>query len=180
MEPYEKQLEIDFSLLEENLRDHSINYAKCGEHYADLKTEAENIKLLLEEIKNKLNMERSTIDLEIRNDWSIAFAAKPTENGIKAYIETHAQMVDINVRYFDTRKNLIEKQDEVDKVSTSLKAFEHRRSNLEDLVKLYINNYWSKPKVKQEAVDKLGAEERRAAHNEKIKKTMLRRKNKNV
>lgn len=103
-------------------------------------------------IKRKLDSQIAGLELDIReNPENFGFSTqnspgkiKITEGAIQSFLLADEELLEI-------RKELLEKEFEVNTQKTLLQALHHKKSALEYLVKLYLNGYWAaKPIVPDE------------------------------
>jgi hypothetical protein len=140
---YEDDLRIDKDSLEECLVKQPELYAKWSTIWADATQERD-------QSKERLNIVRADLDMKIRKSWDIlGFDKKPTDMAINTWICAHND-------YRKANFELIQKTHAVNVLEAAKWAFQHRKDALDNLVKLYLNNYYSDSKaVGQEARDML-------------------------
>lgn len=141
MTEYEKDISIDEHQLEFEL----LRQPKLFLKYSELSVDANFIK---DKAKEQLEVLKSEIDLEIRNDFAkFGFTAKPTEGAIKATIlqqEEYQKATDVCMQLTSTYNSL-----------NGVKlALDHKRKSLELLVSLIIRGYSSEIKVPEEFTKK--------------------------
>lgn len=161
MNDYKKDLEIDFSNLEECWRTQASNYMKWSEKWANAVAERDRAKELVETI-------RAEVDAEIRAMYG---KKKPTEAAISS-------KVDLDGRYKDAVQNYIEKTRIANLYYSTKSAFESRKKALEGLTQLWLGGYWSEPKIPYQIKEKVKSDptkyqqEQKAklAQNERLKK----------
>lgn len=130
---YNKDLEIDFSRLDEIWRDHSVKFMKWSEKWVNAVSERDRAKEALEVVKAEL-------DSEIRTKY---VGKKPTEAAINSMITT-------NKEYQEAVSKLIDANESVNLLASAKTAFEHKKKALESLTQLWIQGYWSEPKIQSE------------------------------
>lgn len=127
---FEKDLFINKFKLDEECLSHSSIYFRYAEAQQEAKTEVskadDNLKLTLAER-----------EVAIRKAFADA-GTKVTESLISANVER-----DENV--LQARRKLRKAQDIFNKLTVAVQAFEHRKSELDNLVKLYCSGYYSTP-----------------------------------
>jgi hypothetical protein len=140
---YENDLHIDKDSLEECLVEQPRLYGKWSNAWAQAIKERD-------QAKEDLNIKRAELDMKIRKSWDIhGFDKKPTDMAITTWICAHEEY---------RRKNfhLIQATYNVNILEAAKWAFQHRKDALDNLVKLYLNNYYADSKaVGQEARDML-------------------------
>ena len=134
---YNKDLEIDFSRLDENWRDHSKNYMEWSERWVNAVADRDRAKEGLDVVKAEL-------DQEIRNR---EYNKKPTEAAISSMILTHRN-------YRSAYELLTKATEKVNLLMSAKLAFEHHKAALEGVTKLWLNGYWSEPRIPMEIKDK--------------------------
>ena len=140
---YEKDLHIDKDSLEECLVEQPELYAKWSIIWADATQERDHAK-------ENLNIVKAELDMKIRKSWDIlGYDKKPTDMAITTWICAHD-------KYRKANFELIQKTHAVNVLEAAKWSFQHRKDALDNLVKLYLNNYYSDSKaVGQEARDML-------------------------
>jgi hypothetical protein len=153
-EDYNKDLEIDFHRLDENWRDHSMNYMQWSEKWV-------NAVAARDRAKEQLDLIKAELDQKIR------FEAKTklTESAISSMITTHSD-------YQTAAERLHACNEEVNLYVMAKSAFEHRKVALEGLTKLWVSGYWSEPKIVGEVKDQVQTEkmQRKLNENERLQK----------
>ena len=136
---YEKDLYIDKDSLEDCLVKQPELYGKWSTIWATAIEERDRAK-------DNLNVEKARLDMKVRKSWDIlGFDKKPTDMAITTWICA-------NNDYRKANFNLIEKTHAVNVLESAKWAFQHRKDSLDNLVKLYLNNYYADSKaVGQEA-----------------------------
>jgi len=134
---YNKDLEIDFNRLDENWRDQSSNYMDWSQKWVNAVTKRDRAKEGLDVVKAEL-------DRELRNR---DYDKKPTETALNAMIITHEN-------YRAAFELLTEANEEVNLLASAKSAFEHRKKALEGLTQLFVNGYWSEPRISGEFKEK--------------------------
>jgi hypothetical protein len=127
---YNQDLEIDFSRLDENWRDHSANYMQWSEKWVNAVAERDRAKENLDVVKAEL-------DREVRDS---TLGKKPTETAITAMITMHS-------KHRAAVEQLNTANEKVNLLASAKSAFDHRKKALEGLTQLWVNGYWSEPKV---------------------------------
>lgn len=127
---FEKDISINKYKLDEECLSHSSLYFRYSSMQADAKTRVSKAKDNLELVEAERN-------LAIRKTLSES-GTKVTEAMI-----TSALIVDKEV--IEAKNQVREAEDVFMKLSVAVQAFEHRKSELDNLVKLYCSGYYSIP-----------------------------------
>ena len=135
---YNKDLEIDFNRLDENWRDQSSNYMDWSQKWVNAVTKRDRAKEGLDVVKAEL-------DREIRNR---EHKTKLTEAAINAVIITHEN-------YRVAFELLTQANEDVNLLASAKSAFEHRKKALEGLTQLFVNGYWSEPRISGDFKEKV-------------------------
>ena len=140
---YENDLRIDKDSLEECLVEQPELYAKWSTIWADAVQERDHAK-------EDLNVTRADLDMKVRKSWDIlGFDKKPTDMAITTWICAHAD-------YRKANFILIQKTHATNVLEAAKWSFQHRKDSLDNLVKLFLSNYYSDSKaVGQDARDML-------------------------
>jgi len=152
---------IDKFQLEEEWQKQPYLFEKWSTRYAEAVDEKDRLKLKIEVVK-------ADIENDIRNDpKKFGLGDKPTVNAIAAVVTTNEDVVTLTGAYLDAVKN--------SNILQGVKeAMNHRKSALENLVKLFLNSYYTKPDAPAEFVQKI-EEEVAAESQEKIKKKLRKK-----
>lgn len=160
---YSEDLKIDFAQLDLNWRDQAANYMHWSNKWVAAVSERDRAK-------ENLDVIRAEVDREIREAYS---GKKPTEAAISALVST-------NTRYRKASDQLIDLNEKVNLFVSAKSAFEHRKKALEGLTQLWVNGYWSEPKISGTIKEKLGNKEAGYVNEQKTKlasnKRLLERK----
>ena len=160
---YSEDLKIDFAQLDLNWRDQAANYMHWSNKWVAAVSERDRAK-------ENLDVIRAEVDREIREAYS---GKKSTEAAISALVST-------NTRYRKASDQLIDLNEKVNIFVSTKAAFEHRKKALEGLTQLWVNGYWSEPKISGVAKEKLGNKEVGYVNEQKTKlasnKRLLERK----
>ena len=140
---YEKDLHIDKDSLEECLVEQPELYAKWSNIWAEATRERD-------QAKENLNIKKADLDMKVRKSWDIlGFDKKPTDMAITTWICAHGE-------YREANSELIQATYAVNVLDAAKWSFQHRKDALDNLVKLYLNNYYADSKaVGSEARDML-------------------------
>lgn len=127
---FEKDISINKYKLDEECLSHSAIYGRYSQAQADAKTQVTKAKDNLELVQAERN-------IKLRNELS-ASGAKVTEAMINSYLIVDEKVV-------EAKNQVREAEDVYGKLSVAVQAFEHRKSELDNLVKLYCSGYFSVP-----------------------------------
>ena len=131
---YEKDLHIDRDSLEECLVKQPELYAKWSTVWADATQERDRSK-------ENLNIVRAELDMKVRKSWEIlGFDKKPTDMAITTWICAHE-------KYRRANFELIRETHAVNVLESAKWAFQHRKDALDNLVKLFLSNYYADSKA---------------------------------
>lgn len=125
---YQMDVTIDPSELDREWRDHpALMY-----YYGEAKAKAQ---YKLDLAKEKLDLLTAEADKEIREGFD---SKKPTEAAITNMIMTRSEIV-------EARKAVLEARHKFALLSAAVEAFQHRKSALENLVRLFGMQYYAEP-----------------------------------
>jgi len=127
---FDKDLSIDKYQLDKECVTHSQLYY----HYSELAANAKNNVGIL---SDNLKLLMSETNTKIRNRF-IKTETKYTEALINAEVEKNQEVVEAREKLRDAELNLA-------KIQAGVSAFEHRKSQLDNLVRLYCAGYFSTP-----------------------------------
>ena len=127
---FEKDISINKYKLDEECLSHSSLYFRYSSMQADAKTRVS---------KAKDNLE--LVQAERYDAIKEAFEKK----GIKTTIPMMDKVVLSDSEVIEAKNKLREAEDVFAKLSVAVQAFEHRKSELDNLVKLYCSGYYSVP-----------------------------------
>lgn len=127
---FEKDISINKFKLDEECISHSSLYGRYASACSDAKTEVSRAKDNLELVQAERN-------LEIRKELADS-GVKVTEAMVTASLVNDEQVI-------KAKNKLRETEDVYGKLSVAVQAFEHRKSELDNLVKLYCSGYYSMP-----------------------------------
>lgn len=125
---YQMDVTIDPSELDREWRDHPA--LMC--YYGEAKAKAQ---YKLDLAKEKLDLLTAEADREIREGFD---SKKPTEAAIANMIMTRSEIV-------EARRAVLEARHEFALLSAAVEAFQHRKSALENLVRLFGMQYYAEP-----------------------------------
>ena len=127
---FQKDISINKYKLDEECLSHSSIYARYGTMQAEAKT-------AVSRAKDNLELTESERNLAIRNELSNK-GVKVTESMINSLLISDEAVI-------KAKNELREAEDIYNKLSVAVQAFEHRRAELDNLVKLYNSGYYSVP-----------------------------------
>jgi len=106
-------------------------------HYFRYAEAAQQAKVRVSELEDKLKLVTAEQNINIRNEF-INNGVKFTESVIDAELTKDEKVKAM-------RERVREAQREAGTLAVAVSAFEHRKSELDNLVRLYIAGYWSQP-----------------------------------
>jgi hypothetical protein len=165
------EYENDLCINKHHLDEEWLRQPMLYQQYSELLAEAEAAK---GEAQAKLDYIRAKLDSEIRGNPSEFGLLKATEGAIEATIQTQDEYRKAVAETIETKKNL-------KIIEGVVRAMDHKKNALEDLVQLWLRGYWSEPSVKTEVKDKL-IERSKEKQDEALKnneRMMKRRKGEN-
>ena len=154
---FEKDLSIDKYKLDDECVTHSGLYYR----YSDLEADAKNqVGILADNLKLKMG----EVNIEIRNGF-IKKEVKFTEAVISAEVEKDEKVIEV-------REELRKAELSHSRLQAGVRAFEHRKSQLDNLVKLYCAGYFSTPSngKPKDSINEQASREARAGLNKNGKK----------
>lgn len=127
---FEKDVSINKYKLDEECLSHSSLYFRYSSMQADAKTRVSKAKDNLELVEAERN-------LAIRKELAES-GTKTTESMINSILIVDKEVI-------EAKNQVREAEDIFMKLSVAVQAFEHRKSELDNLVKLYCSGYYSVP-----------------------------------
>jgi hypothetical protein len=127
---YKQEINIDPGNLDLECLEHAGRFQRYSQ-------EAAEAKMAMEKGKRELEVTTALVELDVRKQ-AIAKDLKQTESTIKALCTVDPRMTLAHEKFHDLRKNY-------EILSTAVAAFEHRKTNISDLVKLHGQGYFSSP-----------------------------------
>lgn len=163
---YEKDLQIDGQALDLEFLNQASLMMKYAKHSANKRKE-------LEEAKQALDIAKAETDKKIRDKPSTFLSeGKVTETAVSNAILNH---IDYQAAY----TTYLEAKFEADMAQGAVNAFEHRKSALENLVRLYGQQYFAGPnmplEINRDWVQKQAKEEANDTAQKGVEKMMRRR-----
>lgn len=140
---FSDDIQINRFKLDEECTNHSNKYYHWSEKLAKAKNK-------LAEEEDALDLIQSQEELEVRKNWNDA-NGKQTEGSIKALLVSNKE-----IRKQVTKT--IQAKNEVNILQASVGAMDHRKAMLDNLVTLFIRNFYSSPTGKNDISDQTGRE----------------------
>lgn len=157
---YEKDITIDPNALDLEWLDQAALMLRYCRH-------AEQTRKGLDYAKERLDIRRAELDKAMRSD--------PEKFGIGRVSEGAIQnAILLDPDYQEISNDFLEAKYEANMAAAAVKAFDQRKSALENLVRLHAQQYFAGPKVPRNLSDE--AERRQGKTNERIGRAMQRRK----
>jgi hypothetical protein len=138
---YHKEVQIDESALDVAWLEQSDKMRKMIQIQAQLKKEYDSAA-------ERLSVVRAELDFNIRADPEKYDLPKVTENAVQSAII-------LNDAYRKVSEEVLEARYEYESAKGGVVAFEHRKSALENLVKLLLQGYFAGPKMPRNLTDKI-------------------------
>jgi len=133
---FKTDIEIDRDMLEEECEEHASRYVYWSNRYVEVVVVRDQLKRECEQVKARLSLEVR------RNPKLLGDDVKITNDSVGEYVITHEEYVAIESKYLEAKKDAM-------LLSGIKDAFEHRRGNLQDLVKLWLNSYYSEVDISE-------------------------------
>lgn len=162
-ETYHEQLKVDRYNLADLLETHQDKYIDWSDLYAEAVKERDDLQEERDfkkgEAKDNLEKVRALLDDEIRTNFKEHGYEKVSDKSVETWIirQTSYQEALKNLRTVthDYAVKVNTAEFKVNKLKGALTAFEHRKSSMDNLVKLHGQGYWSAriPRDVQEEVD---------------------------
>ena len=131
---FQEELSIDKYKLDEECISHSSRYAYYSEAQAVAKSDVSKAKDYLELVEAE---QREAIRIDLEN------------KGIKPTIPMLDSATIRDEKVIKAKKELREAEEILARLSVAVSAFEHRKAELDNLVKLYCAGYYSTPSAKE-------------------------------
>ncbi len=155
---FEEEIDINIYKLHEELRDQPKLYSKYAKPYAmsiaNAKRKEEQVKLIKIENKAELDAAKASMDMEIRNNPEKFGAKKHTETAISSIIANSKDFQDLSKKLNDKLKKGVQEHidsiEEMELLLAAVNTFNHRKTSLENEVKLLIGGFYSEPKIEKE------------------------------
>jgi exonuclease VII small subunit len=159
---YAEDIQIDGEALDLEWLNQSSLMFKYGRHSA-------NMQRKLEEAKQELDIARAEADKEIRNDPEKFGLTKTTDSVVANAILNCGDYQEAYSQYMDAKY-------EADMARAAVNAFEHRKSALENLVRLYGQQYFAGPSVPYQINREWESKEKDQRVSKKISEGLQRRR----
>lgn len=156
---YEKDITIDESSLD-------IEWLEQPQLMIRYATKAAESRLERDLAKERLDVLKAELDKEIRTDPEKFEIAKVTETAIQAAVLTHP-------KYKEASEQFIQLRYEAEVLQAAVNAIEHRKSALENLVKLFGQQYFAGPKMPRNITEEREMKQQRV--DARIAKKLIRR-----
>lgn len=153
---FEKDISINKYKLDEECLSHSSIYARYSLKQAEAKTEVSKSKDNLELVQAERNL--------IIRDELAKSGTKSTEAMVDKMVASDEEVV-------EAKNKLREAEEILAKLTVAVQAFEHRKSELDNLVKLYCSGYYSVPNSSSEAQKNINEQTSRAVRKNLNKST---------
>ena len=130
---HQKELEIDRFNLDREWTNQPVLYMEYSEKAAEARKR-------MDEAREHLDVVKAELDKKIRKNPEDFGLSKITESAVVNTILLQPEYSGANDIYLEARHNY-------DVLSSLVRAFDHRKSALENLVRLHVAGYYSEPKV---------------------------------
>jgi len=138
MEEYERDLKIDKDNLDVDWTNQPALYMKWAERHAQALYERDKKK-------DQLELVRAELDSALRtNPDAFGFDKKPTESAISAWITSQDKYKKANLALIEANKDSLI-------LAGAREAMNHKRSALENMVKLWLGSYYADPNIPSDA-----------------------------
>jgi len=156
---YETDLKIDHNALDIEWLEQSNNFFKYSEQLADARKELdkakENADVVIAELKNSIRKDPKEYLGDI----------KTTEGSIN-------EVVLIDEECQEARNDIIQLKHKVEILSSAVKSFEHRKTALENLVRLLGQQYFSAPADPRDIDNEMVRKKKQKSADDKVKNRM--------
>ena len=160
-ENFKQDLEIDQYSLDKEWMQQAILYAWWA-------TKAVDAAFEYDKAKERLDVTKAELDMNIRKDPSSFGIEKMTEGAIQSTIIGHAI-------YQEDNNKLLEAKRDAKLLDVARDSFDHRRRALEKLTDLFLSKYYSEPYVSEPAKKMVEGQAKDGAQNA-LKESMKGRK----
>ena len=146
----------------------------------DTATQIRNeLKTQIENLKERLEFVRSSIELKIRQNPEAFEIDKPTESTIKAAVTIHNDYQEALTELQNAREEFNAAQNTVNRCYTRVNVISEKRSSLERLVVLLNQQYFSTPSVPRDLRQEYAAYQKTKKTQREAHKKIKERKRKN-
>ena len=129
--------EVDTDINKFALDDEWVKQANLFKEYSKKANDAYD---LYNNLKNYYTVKKAEIEMDIRSA-KIDIGCKITENAISAYLDTHQTLIEINNKISKAKYTY-------DMWKSAVDAMEHKKKSLDNLEKLWLNNYYADDRIK--------------------------------
>jgi len=139
----EEEIKINRFKLEEECEIQPSLYFEYSRRLSEMKSKRDKLN-------EGISYRSAVIELEFRTDpyRFISSDVKVTEGVVKSFLESNLELKRM-------RSELMEVLEELNELDSVCRSLEHRKSMLNDLVTLYLNNYYSDPSGRYSKVDEI-------------------------
>jgi len=159
------KFEEDIRIDEDALDIEWLNQPRLMLRYSKISAEAK-MEMLLR--KENLDLVKADLDKEIRSDPEKFGVVKITETAVSNTIISHKLYKEANTAY-------LQAQYEADIAKGAVSAVEHKKDALENLVRLFGQNYFAGPQVPRDLSYEWQQTQKQKTTNESVSKVMRRK-----
>ena len=124
----------------------------------------------LEKAKERMEITKAELDKEVRTDPESYGLAKITEGAVQSAITTSERFQKAQEKYREAQYN-------VNMAQSAVKAVDGKKDALENLVRLYGQQYFAGPQVPRDLSKEWEEKQRQKQGNTKVNRTMKRKNN---
>ena len=140
--------DLDPNALDAAWLDQSKLYFRHAEQLADARESCERAKSRKDVAEDELERIEAEVSLAVcRSKPTDHGLEKFTEDSIKALVVTDAKVILGQEKVYKATARIIELRHDCDVLESYVKALDHRKESLQDLVRLRLANYFSDPKL---------------------------------
>lgn len=148
--------ESDFFAVDQHRLDEEwVRQPKLFHEYAvklaDARAEVDRLKAKRDLAEEQVEYVAAEINSMIRQDPEQFGLPKVTEDAIKNAVRTHQDYIDAQEKVHKIRQREIEARREVGVLEAAVNALEHKKRSLENLVELFLRDYFSSPRAPKAA-----------------------------
>jgi hypothetical protein len=151
---YEEDIRIDETALEIEWLEQPALFMKYSRHAAQMSRE-------LDEVKQNLDIVKAECDRDVRENPDKYNIAKVTEGSVTSAILT-------SKKYKDAQKDYMDAKFEYDMAQGAVRAFDQRKTALENIVRLHGQQYFAGPKVPRDITYQRQQKEQSAEVDRKV------------
>jgi hypothetical protein len=152
---YEEDMKINPNALDVEWLEQAELMRKYAKHAADMKA-------AVDEAKERLDVGRAKIEMEVRADPASFNLAKPTEAGIQSTILLQNEYAQLTREYAEARY-------EYEIAVAAVRAVDQRKTALENLVRLLIASYFAGPEAPRDLYQEHLNHAERKKNNAKVR-----------